>query len=286
MTSEKQILANLQNAHLSTGPVTVEGRKVVATNAVKHGIFTKELIIASGAGQENQAEYDELLANLMECFLPRNQMESLLVEKIAVDFWRLRRTIRFESGTISKHIEELIRSHYSGTSKNDWLDQHIDSAKARVIWNTAYLKHLRRGEVVFNGPTWEGRNISSDVMEDFRFIANALPNLTREERDRLYELEWTFNELAALLARNGYSQDEHIATRLIELYMGENERLEHEIEELQEKKEHNQAEDVRNAMIGSIPADENSEKVLKYERSIQKSIFQNIFLLKTLQGIR
>lgn len=64
MTSEKQLLANLQNAQLSTGPITLEGRKIVATNAIKHGVFTKDLIIALGAGQENQAEYDELLANL------------------------------------------------------------------------------------------------------------------------------------------------------------------------------------------------------------------------------
>jgi hypothetical protein len=206
-------------------------------------------------------------------------------EQIAVDFWRLRRTIRFESGSISKHIEDLIKSHYSGTNKSDWLDKRIERSKDQIIWNAAYLKYLRKGEVTFNEPTWEGKNISSDVIEDFRLIANALPNLTRAERDRLYELEWTFNDLAALLARNGYSQDEQIATRLIELYTIENEKLEREIDELHQQKVRNQAEDRLNAMIGSVPADENAEKALKYESSIQKSVFQNIFLLKKLQGM-
>jgi hypothetical protein len=50
MTSKKQILANPQNAKASTGPVTIEGKAVVATNAIKHGIFTKDLIITSGPG--------------------------------------------------------------------------------------------------------------------------------------------------------------------------------------------------------------------------------------------
>ena len=47
MASEKQLLANLQNAQLSTGPVTIEGKEVIATNAIKHGIFTKDLILNS-----------------------------------------------------------------------------------------------------------------------------------------------------------------------------------------------------------------------------------------------
>lgn len=108
ITSEKQFLTNQQNAKLSTGPVTIEGKEIVAVNAIRHGIFTKDLIIASGIGRENQAEYDELLANLIQCLAPSNQMESLLVEKIAVDFWRLRRTIRFEAGSISQQIELMI----------------------------------------------------------------------------------------------------------------------------------------------------------------------------------
>lgn len=286
MTTEKQLLANLQNAKASTGPITIEGKEIVATNAIKHGIFTKDLIIASGEGQENQAEYDELLANLTQCLFPRNQMESLIVEKIAVDFWRLRRTIRFETGSINKHIEYTIKSYYSsGKTDNDELDRQIEYAKKRITWNAAYVKHLEKNEVSFDKPTWEGKTISSDVIEDFRLIAGSLPNLTRAERDLLYKEGTTFEILAALLARHGYSQGEHIATRLIELYSAENERRAQEIDKLHQKKALNQMADLRNTMIGFIPPDEDAEKALKYERSIQKSIFQNLFLLKKLQGV-
>ncbi len=286
MTSEKQLLANLQNAKASTGPVSIEGKEIVSTNAIKHGIFTKDLIIASGAGQENQAEYEEILANLIQCLAPRNQMESLLVEKIAVDFWRLRRTIRFEAGSISKHIELMVKDYYSyDRSDSVAIDGQIERAKQQIAWITAYLKCLKKNEVTFDQPVWEGKTIASDVSDDFYLIARALPNLTKAERDQLYEGGSTFKSLAALLARYGYSQDEHIATRLIELYSSENERLAKEIEELNQKKDLNQAEDFRNSMVGSVPDEENAEKALKYERSIQKSIFQNLFMLKKLQGL-
>ncbi|MBI5272710.1 MAG: hypothetical protein HY861_01860 [Chlamydiia bacterium] len=55
-----------------------------------------------------------------------------------------------------------------------------------------------------------------------------------------------------------------------------------EMEELHQKKALIQAADLQNSMIGSIPPEENTEKALKYERSIQKSIFQNLFLLLSL----
>ncbi|MEI8365655.1 MAG: hypothetical protein WCF65_04470 [Parachlamydiaceae bacterium] len=37
-------------------------------------------------------------------------------------------------------------------------------------------------------------------------------------------------------------------------------------------------------MLGMTPTTDNTDKVLKYERSLQKSIFQNLLMLKKLQG--
>ncbi len=79
MTTEKQITSNQQNALLSTGAVTEEGKAMVSKNAIKHGIFTKDLIISAGDGKEDESEYKQLLDNLTECLNPRDQMESLLV---------------------------------------------------------------------------------------------------------------------------------------------------------------------------------------------------------------
>ena len=112
MSSEKQLIANQNNALLSTGPKTSEGKAIISTNAVKHGVFTKDLIISSILGKENEDEYQEMLNNLIDCLSPQNQMESLLVEKIAIDFWRLKRVIRFETGSIQKYLEEIFKEFY------------------------------------------------------------------------------------------------------------------------------------------------------------------------------
>jgi len=53
--------------------------------------------------------------------------------------------------------------------------------------------------------------------------------------------------------------------------------------ELEKKKSTNIASDELHAKVCAIPTDENIDKVLKYEKSIEKSIFQNLVLLKKLQ---
>lgn len=113
MTTAKQNKANQNNALLSTGPVTDSGKAIVSLNAVRHGIFTKDLIVSCSFGKEDQGEYEELLRNLISSLSPENQVESLLVEKIAIDFWRLRRVIRFEAGSIGKYLEEIFKEFYS-----------------------------------------------------------------------------------------------------------------------------------------------------------------------------
>jgi len=45
--SEKQLIANRQNAQKSTGPKTDKGKVVVGNNAVKHGLYNDNVIIDS-----------------------------------------------------------------------------------------------------------------------------------------------------------------------------------------------------------------------------------------------
>lgn len=76
----------------------------------------------------------------------------------------------------------------------------------------------------------------------------------------------------------------NISSKLIELYAQQMQQFKREIKELEEKRLENIEADNLNIMLGTIPKEDNTDKILKYERSLQKSIFQNIFLLKKLQG--
>ena len=284
MTTEKQLFANLQNAQLSTGPTTTSGKAIIATNAIKHGIFTKDLVLSSDI--ENENDYREILNNLQECLSPCNQIESLLVEKIAVDFWRLRRTIRFETGSIAQGIKNLLDEFYSyGKQNNEKIDEQIRYNEGLITWNLSYLECLAKDEVTFGQAEWVGSDIHSNVTEDFYMIAKSISSLTKVEKEMLYNsYDLNFEKLQALLVKYGYSSTKEISTKLIELYVKHNEDLEKEIQKLSNQKLLNDVSNKLSYMLGMIPQTDNTDKILKYERSLQKSIFQNLIMLKKLQG--
>ena len=97
LSSVAQITANKLNAQKSTGPVTDIGKSKVANNAIKHGLFSKNLILAD----EDPFEYQNLLEQLNSELSPSGILEQSLVERIAVSLWRQRRLIRSETA----HIE-------------------------------------------------------------------------------------------------------------------------------------------------------------------------------------
>jgi hypothetical protein len=293
-TSLAKIEANRKNALMSTGAVTEEGKEIVSKNAVKHGVFAKDLIIASGDGRENEDEYRELLHNLIESLNPQGQMEHLLVEKIAVDFWRLRRVLRFETGSIRKYLDMVIYDYYNKTDwegkkenkTNDELDEKIDQQKEYLAWNNAYIKALKKGVVCFDNPTWAGEDLESDIEEDLFTVAGAIKEkaMSEDECMRFEEGELSFDELKTIFKKAGYS-DKDIAGELIGQLKKQNEDYKKQIYDLEQKKLKNRFAEEVNVKIYSLPAGDNAEKVMRYEKSIQKSIFQNLAILKKLQSL-
>jgi hypothetical protein len=288
MSSEKQLIANQKNALFSSGPKTSEGKAIIATNAIKHGIFTKDLMLSSSLGKENAEEYQEVYNNLLDSLSPQNQIEALFVEKIAIDFWRLRRVIRFENGSIQKYLEIIFKEFYSNIynrKNNSDIDKEIQNAKEYLDWINLYAKYLKKQEVNFDQPTWTGKEINSNIIDDFYLIANSMNEMNKDEREKLYYSHYDFEELQKLLIKYGFSSKKEISEKLIQLYVKEKNRCKDNIEELEQKKIKNTETDKLNSMLGGIPQEENTEKILKYERSLQKSIFQNLLMLKKLQGI-
>jgi hypothetical protein len=104
--SFRKIEANRRNASKSTGPRTQIGKRTVARNAMKHGFFSKCLLIPHPDGKEDPGEYQDLYAALREHYQPLNFLEELWLEKIAVLSWRLRRLVRCESGQIARALAE------------------------------------------------------------------------------------------------------------------------------------------------------------------------------------
>jgi hypothetical protein len=112
--SIRKVESNRRNSQKSTGPKTATGKKRVSRNAVRHGFFSKFLLIQHRNGKESQNEYDDFYAGVCKHYEPVGWLEELWGEKIAVWSWRLRRLIRCESGQIARalagHSYELQQS--------------------------------------------------------------------------------------------------------------------------------------------------------------------------------
>ncbi len=99
--SLRKVESNRRNSQKSTGPKTATGKKRVSRNAVRHGFFSKFLLIQHPGGKESQSEYNDFYDGVRKHYQPVGWLEEAWGEKIAVWSWRLRHLIRFESGQIA-----------------------------------------------------------------------------------------------------------------------------------------------------------------------------------------
>lgn len=94
--SEKQLLANRENAKLG-GVKTDEGKERVKYNAIKYGIFSKDVVLKTENYQDFQSFKDEVINDLQ----PNGIMECLLVDRIISSSWRLKRVIFIENNLMT-----------------------------------------------------------------------------------------------------------------------------------------------------------------------------------------
>jgi hypothetical protein len=87
----------------TTGPRTELGKRSASRNAMKHGVFSKVVVLES----ESKAEFGKLLEELWEDRHPVGKCEELLVEKLACIIWRQRRLFSAERAEVQKSTESL-----------------------------------------------------------------------------------------------------------------------------------------------------------------------------------
>lgn len=171
MTTENQIEANKENAKKSTGPNDTSDVKF---NALTHGILSKSVVIEKGEGKEDVEEFKFILQSLREDIKPENILEEIAVEKIAVNYWRLRRIVNAEKGylrieldNLSKKLEDdVLRLMYSkrGTVEDeieqerlknqippiaftDVISRYETSIERSIIRNLELIEKLRKNKL-------------------------------------------------------------------------------------------------------------------------------------------
>src|SRR5262250_2192153 len=103
MATEKQIIANQQNAKHSTGPRTASGKRRSRRNAIRHGL-TAETVIDT---LEDAADYRAFERAIKSNYSPQTAIEGQLVSRLASLLWRLRRAVIVESGLLNIQAEEI-----------------------------------------------------------------------------------------------------------------------------------------------------------------------------------
>lgn len=99
--SQRKIEANRLNATKSTGPKTTEGKARSSQNALKHGLTARTPVVLEESADEFRAFAEALLADLR----PRGAMQQVLVERIIVISWKLRRVPAAEESVIRQQAQ-------------------------------------------------------------------------------------------------------------------------------------------------------------------------------------
>jgi hypothetical protein len=103
MATEKQIIANQQNAKHSTGPRTESGKRRSRRNAIRHGL-TAETVIDT---LEDATHYMAFERAIKSDYSPQTAIEGQLVSRLASLLWRLRRAVIVESGMLTMQAEMI-----------------------------------------------------------------------------------------------------------------------------------------------------------------------------------
>jgi hypothetical protein len=93
------------------GPKTAAGKARSSINALKHGLFSKKVVLAC----EDQAEFDALLNGYVTEFQPVTSVESDLVREIAASRWRLERVEGIETAIFNSILDH----HHEETGDPD-----------------------------------------------------------------------------------------------------------------------------------------------------------------------
>ena len=107
-SEDKQIVAIVRMLNVLQAPRRPEGKSASSQNAVKHGLLVK---IPRVTLEESQADWDEHCQQLQRCLTPTGCLETVLVEKVALQLWRLKRLALYEREVTAISLESVKESH-------------------------------------------------------------------------------------------------------------------------------------------------------------------------------
>jgi hypothetical protein len=121
--SAKQSAASRANGAKSSGPTSAAGKEKSKVNALKKGLFSKEVVVA--AAGESAETFEALRAELLAAIQPDDAVQLMIADDLVVNWWRRQRVRRAEAADLQLRLENLkIHDNYLRSDE-------IDSLKIR-----------------------------------------------------------------------------------------------------------------------------------------------------------
>ncbi len=287
ITSLKKVESNKKNALKSTGPKTVKGKNVVKWNALKHGLLSAEVVIDKGDGVEDKTEFKKMFSQLREDLHSVGILEEMLVERIAICYWRLRRVIRCENGEIRRGVDNIIwdsatnkyekfqfdrkyieldeqRNNIQKTSYGiNYLIEELDEIKA-LIEEVGYISEDIKKKLI--------KNFGTDVMSltvSCLFIQKLTEHYDQETESNLEIDKKPLPEKSKKLLLNVINDKEKKLKAMKDaLKENETNELDSNWESLY------------------LPSKEAVDKIIRYETTIERQLYRAITQLERLQSKR
>jgi hypothetical protein len=179
MSTAKQIAANRSNAAHSTGPRTEAGKLITRDNSIKHALSSRHVVLED----ESSADYEQLRAALTSDYKPASSIESLLVDQIAQQSWRLSRCRTVETATYNAH-----RIPYHGPSKTGEVEAYVSGNRderlaAAFHNNITEFENLRRHEAAIERAYYRAIKQLEAIQKERRKIEAATQSQQRANRE-------------------------------------------------------------------------------------------------------
>ena len=123
MVSEARIQANIRNAKKSTGPRTEAGKERSRSNAVKHAMTARIVLLPD----EELADFREQMIGWFDSLKPRNQAEVFLTERVGYFAWQAGRTVRAQSARL------CVKAHTGASDKQSRLERETVELLQRLF---------------------------------------------------------------------------------------------------------------------------------------------------------
>ena len=278
MTSPKQMEANKKNARKG-GVKTETGKAIVKYNALKHGLLAKEIVITVGEGAESSEEFDGLLGDLQGQLQAAGPVEEMLVEKIAIAYWRLRRACRYEVGLIRHELDNATDDFYCEEKTDHELDQKIQEQKLAVAaWKE------EKTELLTLEKASESLDVTFEQEDVWDWFHESVQQLLPPTGDGEHYM--TSEEIRVFLNKNCNWDNEYIWQKLIEVCDKKRSEHQDEITRLKKQKVRNKLKLEVVKKLGNIPSKDELDRLLRYEGAIERQLYKAMNQLERVQRLR